>query len=220
MAGLFSRLSQRVLAPQGNVQPAAVHRASDLAPATDPMHETGMPESFAPPIATSVRAQTKMQVASLPEHAARTREAAGSPASVAAASSEVEESCGTPAPRSTPAAPDATTVMEPGIEAAGFRPHRPATPAEMPADPMRAIARAAQEHVPGIAASLPARRARRDAPGARADETPAGSPVIHVTIDRIDVHQPPVPAPAPRAPAVQSSRISLSDYLSAARRRP
>jgi hypothetical protein len=220
MAGLFSRLSQRVLAPQGTVQPAAVHRASELAPATDPMHDTGMPESFAPPISAPMRMQPKMQVAPLPEHVARARESAGSPASVAAESSEVEESAGTPAPRSTPVVPDTARLVEPGIEIADCTPHRPATPAEMSAGPMRAIARAAQEIVPAVAASLPARRARRDAPGARAHEIAAGSPAIHVTIDRIDVHPPPMPAPAPRAPAVQGPRISLADYLSAGRRRP
>ncbi|HEV7606398.1 MAG TPA: hypothetical protein VGO61_03635 [Steroidobacteraceae bacterium] len=134
---------------------------------------------------------------------------------------EAADSAAMPAlPQPTLAARPAAKHVESGLETQDFIPRRLAAPTDEPADPVRETTRAAQGIVPRLAASLPARRTARHALPARASESDPASPVIHVTIDRIDVHQPPALAPVPRSPPAQNSRISLGDYLSAARRKP
>ena len=224
MAGLFSRLSQRVLAPQGNVQPAAINRAGDLAPAEGSWEDAGMAESFAAQSIASARepAQSALQSGSLAERVTGFPETtAGIPARIVNEKVEATEFAATHAPPwPTVSAWPAVKPVELGPEAEDFIPRRQSAPPGAPADAAREMVRAVQDIVPRRAASFPARRASLDSLPVRATQSDSAAPVIHVTIDRIDVHQPPAPAPAPRAPPARSATISLGDYLSGSRRNP
>jgi hypothetical protein len=224
MAGLFSRLSQRVLAPEGNVKPIAPHRVTDVAlPAVLP--DDALVESFALPRAPTIPGSTAARKASTlgrepgaPEASSARSPAQATPERVAVVESAAMDP---PLPRRLLSAQIPVKPVPPGLECEDFLPRPVAASPDSPADAERQFVRAAPDIAPRMFGSvLPARCGARETVSARAIEQSAESPSIHVTIDRIEVHQPPVPAPAPRAPPASSARISLSDYLSGARRRP
>ena len=222
MAGLFSRLSQRVLAPEGNVQPAASNHGREFALPTDLPDEVGAVESFAPARPRAISGSTHARNPSGIGADARISKvilahsmAPAIPEGIAPAQSTVIYSL---PPRSLASEHLPATPEQPELERADLAPRLAGASRDTPAGPAREVGRTAQDLVARVSSDLlPSRRAAREPAIARAREPVTEAPVIHVSIDRIDVHQPPATAPAPpRA----SSKISLADYLSGARRRP
>jgi hypothetical protein len=227
MSGLFSRVSQRVLAPQTSVQPVSGE------------HETA---TFAPEIAASsqqqpaVRDSSAIDSTNSPRTAARRQSVAAKsdrlpatrlPRSLQPQRAAAEEKQAEPQPVDLAESRAATTRRQ-NVRATQVEYEPPAMTSI--AEPARAAPQVEtrRRERPAAIADAALREVRTQllpsaASLAAQDRTIAGeaaqAPVINVTIDRIDVHQPPAPPPRALPAARPAPRVSLADYLGGVKQR-
>ncbi len=232
MSGLFARLSQRLLAPQTAARPVAglfgAARGESLEPSDEPnpAQRTGRGSAGSPIVPAR---------------------SASVPRSAQMASTALEPSAGGPQGQPTARVPDdvrrndeATDALPDTVEADArtqrlvpqvARAERE-TPEEYSASTRSAAAespfpepRRQNSGPPNVHRVVHPRESQfPDSLGLAGRERGAAKdrgeqPVIHVSIDRIDVHQPPVARPRETPARPVSSLLSLQDYLRGERRR-